>query len=586
MKKYLLSNIIILLIFLLFISCTGDVHYTPSMRRAELIMDTVPDSARILLFKDSSIIRKENKSTRMYYDMLLTLAKDKCYIPHTSDSIMLKVADYYQYHGTPRQKFMSYYLLGRIYTDMNLTADAFDYYNKALSVKDIDSSFIYVARANNQIGHLYMYQDMYQRALPYFYSTYKYAVAAKDTSVMVFALRDIGRVYDELNDAKRSISYYERSVNLLEKSKLYRLEQHIYPEVATIYLKDKNYNKAELYFHKSLSSISNEEKSTIYYIGGRIFEFKNEIDMAITYYKMSIASTGMNIYSKKDAASSLNSIYTRKKMYSDACMYADSCQLYTDSIRHFILSQNKNLVLSQKNKITIETENNKLRTNKYILIIFIILIIAIMGFPITRIRRTIKQKNERFKKVTLALKLDEQSSQEEIIRRINETNTQLNLARKMSDETREKNLLIDKNSESLKLTQIRKQKDSQNLMIELFTDSETYKMLREKGFSFKSDIHITKNEWDFIYDFLNRNCDSFVKELLSFYSSISEKELHVCCLIKLSFTNAQISNILNQSQQATSAIRKRLYEKMFNKKESPDKLDHFIKTFPDVIKEK
>jgi len=250
---------------------------------------------------------------------------------------MLKVADYYQYHGTPRLKFISYYLLGRIYTDMNLTADAFDYYNKALSVKEIDSSFIYVARANNQIGHLYMYQDMYRKALPYFYATYKYAVIAKDTSVMVFALRDIGRVYDELNDAKNSIIYYERSVNLLQKSNLYRLGQHIYPEVATIYLKDKNYDKAELYFNKSLSSVSDEEKSTIYYIGGRVYEFKNEIDKAITYYKMSVATTGMNIYSKKDAASSLNSIYTRKKMYSDACRYADSCQLYTDSIETLYL---------------------------------------------------------------------------------------------------------------------------------------------------------------------------------------------------------------------------------------------------------
>jgi tetratricopeptide (TPR) repeat protein len=216
------------------LSCTDHIHYTRSMRVAEQIMDSLPDSARILLSRDSEYIQKTNEATRMYFSMLSTLVDDKCYIPHTSDSIMLKVADYYQYHGTPHQKFMSYYLLGRIYTDMNLTADAFDYYNKALSVKDMDSSFIYVARANNQIGHLYMYQDMYRKALPYFYATYKYAVVAKDTSVMVFALRDIGRVYDELNDAKNSIIYYERSVNLLQKSNLYRLGQHIYPEVATI----------------------------------------------------------------------------------------------------------------------------------------------------------------------------------------------------------------------------------------------------------------------------------------------------------------------------------------------------------------
>ena len=124
MNIHILSKIITLIISLLFISCTGDVHYTLSMRKAEQIMDTVPDSARILLSRDSSIMKKENKPTRMYYDMLLTLAKDKCYIPHTSDSVMLAVVDYYESHGTPHQKLEANYLLGRVYTDLNMTADA------------------------------------------------------------------------------------------------------------------------------------------------------------------------------------------------------------------------------------------------------------------------------------------------------------------------------------------------------------------------------------------------------------------------------------------------------------------------------
>ena len=584
MNIHILSKIITLIISLLFISCTGDVHYTPSMRKAEQIMDTVPDSARILLSRDSSIMKKENKPTRMYYDMLLTLAKDKCYIPHTSDSIMLKVADYYQYHGTPRQKFMSYYLLGRVYTDMNLTADAFDSYNKALSVKDIDSSFIYVARANNQIGHLYMYQDMYRKALPYFYATYKYAVIAKDTSVMVFALRDIGRVYDELNDAKNSIIYYEKSVNLLQKSNLYRLGQHIYPEVATIYIKDKNYDKAELYFHKSLSSVSDEEKSTIYYIGGRVYEFKNEIDTAITYYKMSVATTGMNIYSKKDAASSLNSIYTRKKMYSDACRYADSCQLYTDSIRHSILSQNKNLVLSQKNKITLENENNKLRTNKYILMAFIIIILTVIGFVIIRTRKTIKQKNERFKKVTLALKLDDQSSQEEIIQRIKKYDEQIEEAKQVEDKLKEIILQTEKENHIYELKKVENTKRQADELLILFRKTSTYKILIKKSDPLSTGVDMTSSEWDDLYIFLNTNCFHFVDELQRFYSKINQKELIVCCLIKLSFNNSQIANIFNQTQSAISNLRKRLYRKMFNKDESADELDKFLYVFPYINK--
>ena len=62
-------------------------------------------------------------------------------------------------------------------------------------------------------------------------------------------------------------------------------------------------------------------------------------------------------------------------------------------------------------------------------------------------------------------------------------------------------------------------------------------------------------------------------ELQRFYSKINQKELIVCCLIKLSFNNSQIANIFNQTQSAISNLRKRLYRKMFNKDECFYKLD-------------
>ena len=583
MKKYLLSNIIILFIFLFFISCTGDVHYTSSMRKAELIMDTMPDSARVLLSKDSSIIRKENKPTRIYYDMLLTLAKDKCYIPHTSDSIMLKVADYYRYHGIPRQKFLSYYLLGRVYTDMNLTADALNYYNKALDVNGVDSSFIYVARANNQIGHLYMYQDMYQKALPYFFSTYKYAVAAKDTSVMVFALRDIGRCNASLYKYRVAYNYYKRSVILIDKiNSLKYLHVTINPEFAYLCLNMKRIKEAKDIFIKANTANFKIDDNSYYLNGGDVYRANHQLDSAIYYYKKCLSSQILG--SEEKAAYELQNIYLEKKDYHKSLIYAMKSYDYAKIKTKNAHQSNQNLIKSLSDKIIIQKDNYALRKEKEIVISIVFAILIFIFFAITRIRKTIRQKNERFKKVTLALKLDEQSSQEEIMRKIQQYDEQIEEAKHKEDKLKEIILQTEKENHIYKLKKVENtQKQAEELLM-LFRKTETYKILLKKTDPLTTGVDMTSSEWDDLCTFLNTNCFNFVDELQRFYSKINQKELMVCCLIKLSFNNSQIANIFNQTQSAISNLRKRLYRKMFNKEESADELDKFLYVFPCINK--
>ena len=64
-------------------------------------MENHPDKARHLLLSIKNEIGGQSRSVRMNYALLMTEADDKCYITHTSDSLMLKVVDYYGHHGTP-----------------------------------------------------------------------------------------------------------------------------------------------------------------------------------------------------------------------------------------------------------------------------------------------------------------------------------------------------------------------------------------------------------------------------------------------------------------------------------------------------
>ena len=56
-----------------------------------------PDSAFTLLQKDSASIYKEGTDAQMYYQIIRCRVADLLYIPHTSDSTMLKVVSFYKY---------------------------------------------------------------------------------------------------------------------------------------------------------------------------------------------------------------------------------------------------------------------------------------------------------------------------------------------------------------------------------------------------------------------------------------------------------------------------------------------------------
>ena len=564
----------------MFISCTGDVHYTPSMRRAELIMDTVPDSARILLFKDSSIIRKENKSTRMYYDMLLTLAKDKCYIPHTSDSVMLAVVDYYESHGTPHQKLEANYLLGRVYTDLNMTADALKYFQKALWIEGTDSSDIYLARTNNQIGHIYMYQNIFRKAMPYFYASYNYAVATKDSTVMIFSLRDIGRCYSEIKNIKKGIIYYEKAGFLINKTKLYKLRETVYSELSYLYAKEGQYKKALNAYHifdNGKSPLA--EPAPSYCNTAFIFKKMNMIDSAIYYYKKGF--NGGNPYSKQEVSLNLKDMFIANGNYVQANIYADSCLVYTDSISRMALSENKNLIHSLNEKLTIERKLSELRKNIIIIILASVVIIAITILTAKHKLKKIKEKEALYERVKKIQESRSKDYREKLERNISELNKHIEEAGKENDNLRIRILQLQVKEEEDNIGKIILNEEQQQLLVEEFEETELYEYFKNKSET-ESQNFISEEKWDELEEYLNNNFNQFCKQLRHKYN-VNDRNFRMCCLIKLGFTNTEMMKISCITKSAVSNMRARLYRRLFGKNGSATDLDAFIRSFPDVV---
>lgn len=168
-----MKNIAILLLVSMLISCTPQEN-NKKLANIERIMLAYPDSALTLLQKDSASICEMGKDAQMHYQITLFRINDLQYKPHTSDSMMLKVADYFEKRNNKVLLSQAYYCLGCIYIDLNNHPKAINYFLKAATTDSIHVSKELLGRCYYQLADLEDNRLNEQQALLYCQKAYSY----------------------------------------------------------------------------------------------------------------------------------------------------------------------------------------------------------------------------------------------------------------------------------------------------------------------------------------------------------------------------------------------------------------------------
>ncbi len=114
----------------LLVSC--DNRQTKSLLQdVETYIQERPDSALRVLRKVDSLTLN-TKSLQARYSVLFAMALDKNYIDTTALSILEPTVAYYERFGSPEDKMLSYYYLGRIYANRKDYPNAVIFYSRAL----------------------------------------------------------------------------------------------------------------------------------------------------------------------------------------------------------------------------------------------------------------------------------------------------------------------------------------------------------------------------------------------------------------------------------------------------------------------
>lgn len=314
----------------LLVSC--DNRQTKSLLQdVETYIQERPDSALRVLRKVDSLTLN-TKSLRARYSLLFAMALDKNYIDTTALSILEPTVAYYEKFGSPKDKMLSYYYLGRIYSNRKDYPNAVIYYLQALRESSeydyYHRGLIYAASADaynasfndeeelrntilayecfEKIGDKDLDLSLYKVAQAYHNnerfdvadSLYSLVYSGKDSTsrLALYAMEDL--VSNDLYQEKQDV---ERDLGLLEYVAEHRgnLSLESYYEYAYLLLLAGKESEAE----NILSQLSNRETNgKTMEIRYRIAECKGQYEEALALLK-SMLSHQNDVVKKKLAQS-------------------------------------------------------------------------------------------------------------------------------------------------------------------------------------------------------------------------------------------------------------------------------------------
>ncbi len=185
-----------------------DSSRDPRLARIAASVSNRPEEALASL--DSIDKNTLSKSDRHYLDLLTIKARDKAYIDHESDSLVLDVIDYYSSRPEAPEYPEALYYGGRVYSDLGDSQTALKFYHKALDILPEDTPNQKLrCSALSQTARLLDKLRLYNEAIPNIKGAIAIDRKLNDSVNEVYDIQLMGDIYlraDKYIEAERCFS--------------------------------------------------------------------------------------------------------------------------------------------------------------------------------------------------------------------------------------------------------------------------------------------------------------------------------------------------------------------------------------------
>ena len=562
----------------------------PELVHAESVMFDHPDSALHILEDMPMPSARRDKENHALWCLLVTQAKVKQLMKISSDSLVRIAYDYYKPTDNARRKAMSALYMGNINYNLGNIEDAMQYYLEGKTEVEKTDDYKTGYLIMSSLGKLYLYRDFEEYAFDACSKAYDYAVKDSNKRYQMGSLQYLARCYCLLDKLPAAIETYQKCMEIalelgLENDEYYYGVQH---ETALVYTNSCEYEK----------SLSILRPFPVKYrsnslIGKNLFSL-GKLDSA--FYYLNKALNTDNVYTKESVYRYLYRLCDNYKYHQYLKTYCDSLLFYTDSVMS--LDKGKEII-AYKEKYDHQkliTEQQRLKLEKadaqrmmFIITICLIIVIAVVAYlyqkRLVRKETTIRKQSEQLQDYMLQLheyetqlmqnnrymeELKEQLSGQEM------NSEELHEYREQIDSLQSENGRLSENINTLqqhiveytsKLDKARRDtekfrsiseenlnlKQRERMLAEYVVDNDSLvKELREKC------RVLDDMEWETLEQMCESTYGNFVSRMQSICPTLTKQELHLCILIKLRFSNAQMSEIFGVSVSSVSQKKFRL----------------------------
>ena len=229
MRKTALSLILMLM---LTTCCTNRrSQHERILADIDSLTETDADSARRMLMHMDDEMDEAPEGIRAYYDLLTVKADDKAHQKHTSDSLICKVASYFEKHPKTGHLPEAYYYVGRVNVDIQNGEKALLYFQKALLEDSIHVTIRLKSRIYAQLGYIYLRNGLLEEAIGMQQLANFYCRQIGDTLGMRYSNEDIQTISALMKDS---------TIRKMPKTETMIQVQKLNTQVKNQILRDKN----------------------------------------------------------------------------------------------------------------------------------------------------------------------------------------------------------------------------------------------------------------------------------------------------------------------------------------------------------
>jgi tetratricopeptide (TPR) repeat protein len=272
--------LIISILLFFSLGCSNIKHDNRLTSIADIVDDSPSSAIEALDSIDHTLL---NTFDRHYYDFLSIKARDKAYITHTSDSLILDVIEYYADHQTEGLYAESLYYGGRVYSDMGDTPSAMHYFQSALDLLPPNTQNLKLrGSVLSQTGRLLNSLRLYEQATPYLESVIQLDSICNDTINLVYDLQLLAECYFRAENYGKAELIIHRA---LEKGTFLpqSFEAKSKVTLAGIKLREGKIDSALVLIRNTTKEVKSITRSGALTFAAQIYQAAGRIDTAYIY---------------------------------------------------------------------------------------------------------------------------------------------------------------------------------------------------------------------------------------------------------------------------------------------------------------